>query len=60
MTKSDKLIEKEGDLYIPGGFRILFSRFCFLFQCLNKWVFYLFQILGRFPLYLHFSQNEVF
>ena len=20
MTKSDKLIEKEGDLYIPGGF----------------------------------------
>ena len=30
MTKSDTLIEKEGDLYIPGGFRILFSRFCFL------------------------------
>ena len=29
MTKSEKLIEKEGDLYIPGGFWILFSRFCF-------------------------------
>ena len=30
MTKNDKLIEKEGDLYIPGGFYISFSRFCFL------------------------------
>ena len=30
MTKSDKLVEKEGDLYIPGGFWILFSRFFFL------------------------------
>ena len=54
MFKNEKLLEKEGHLYVPGSFEIYPSIFRCMLCHFNHWLFYLFIIVPLFPRFFFF------